>query len=224
MPTLFQVGAIIGILQGVKDGDVDFKTLIQHGDTGIGMLNGMDDEMIAVENDFYRLRTSTGKAELINPDAYTPFTVVAKFKHTHSFYVSNVGSLNELNLMIDQHIDTVNVFYMMRIDAELESVKLSSRECPMRTHKNQIENVVPAPDRELKDLTGTLIVTRNPAFSAAFTITGYHHHFIDHARTTGGHVSSLKIRSGKVMITPIRRFSMVLAHNKAFDQADLKMY
>ena len=45
---LFQASTIGALLEGAYDGDVSFAELAQHGDLGLGTLNALDGEMIAV--------------------------------------------------------------------------------------------------------------------------------------------------------------------------------
>jgi acetolactate decarboxylase len=221
MPTLFQAGTLIGITHGIYDGDVDFKTLTQHGDIGFGLLNGIDGEMIAVDGNFYHIGHQ-GKVEIIHEDVYTPFSIVSKFKPTHSFSIENLASLDDLEILISSHCDTSNIFYMIRVDAEFEMLKISSDTCQMRPLIFKTEKEHPQPlNEDFQNVTGTLVITRCPDFSSAFTLSGYHTHFIDHARKLSGHAADCKIQKAKVMITPIRRFSMVLSHSKSFDEANL---
>jgi len=215
MPTFFQAGLIIGIQQGVYEGDVDFKRLEQHGDTGLGTLNGVDGEMIAIDNDFYHI-DSAGAIKKIDPVTLTPFSIVTKFNPTLSFMIAKITSLDELTILLDTHIPTPNIFYMMRIDAELDWIKIDGENCKMRPAKPLIPR-----SSEFTHLAGSLIVTRCPDYSAAFTIPGYHYHFIDSTKTRGGHVADLKIKTASVKMTFMRRFSMVLFNNKSFNSMEL---
>ena len=51
---LFQISTIGALLDGAYEGDVSFAELAEHGDLGLGTLNGLDGEMIAVDGHFYR--------------------------------------------------------------------------------------------------------------------------------------------------------------------------
>ena len=58
---LFQASTIGALLEGAYDGDVSFEQLAEHGDLGLGTLNALDGEMIAVDGRFYR-PTSTARS------------------------------------------------------------------------------------------------------------------------------------------------------------------
>ncbi len=51
---LFQASTIAALLDGAYDGDVTFAELAEHGDLGLGTLNALDGEMIALDGRFYR--------------------------------------------------------------------------------------------------------------------------------------------------------------------------
>lgn len=223
MNTLFQVGALIGFLESVYDGDCSFKQLAKLGDFGLGTLNGVDGEMVAVDGRFYRIDVH-GVATLIPPTACTPFSVVTEFQPSQSFEIKNIPSLLALNQLLDTHLSTPNIFYMIRIDGELEWVKLRSEACQVRTYR-PLSETLPKLQRiyELTNSKGTLVVSRCPHYSAAFTIPGYHYHYIDDKKETGGHVFDFKIKSARVMINPIRQFNMTLLDTPDFDKANLEV-
>lgn len=223
MGIFFQAGTLVAFLQGIYEGDYTFANLAKAGNFGLGTLNGVDGEMIAVDGVFYRIDVN-GVASIISPEAQTPFSVVSKFQPVKPFKIANIASMAQLNALLDSHLKTTNIFYMIRIDGELEWVKIRSETCQMRPYRPlaetlpQLQNIF-----ELTHSKGTLVVSRCPNYSAAFTIPGYHYHYIDDKKTTGGHVFDFRIKSAQVMINPLREFSMVLFDTQAFDQADLEI-
>ena len=46
---LFQASTIGALLEGAYEGDLSFAELAEHGDLGLGTLNGLDGEMIALD-------------------------------------------------------------------------------------------------------------------------------------------------------------------------------
>ena len=51
---LFQASTIGALLDGAFDGDLSFAELAEHGDLGLGTLNRLDGEMIALDGEFFR--------------------------------------------------------------------------------------------------------------------------------------------------------------------------
>src|SRR3954462_3501988 len=75
---LFQASTIGALLDGAYDGDVTFAELAEHGDLGLGTLNGLDGEMIAVDGSFLRA-DSNGVIGEVDPSERTPFAVLTWF-------------------------------------------------------------------------------------------------------------------------------------------------
>src|SRR5262249_22999493 len=81
---LFQASTIGALLEGAFEGDVTFAELGERGDLGLGTLNHLDGEMVALEGDFYRADVG-GSIRAIGPTERTPFAVVVPFEPTTEF-------------------------------------------------------------------------------------------------------------------------------------------
>src|SRR3954465_15972540 len=75
---LFQASTIGALLQGAYDGDVTFAELAQHGDLGLGTLNALDGEMIAVNGRFHRADV-VGAVHEVGPSTNLPFSAMVRF-------------------------------------------------------------------------------------------------------------------------------------------------
>src|SRR5215210_8178667 len=93
--TLFQTSTIDALLDGSYDGDVTFAELEERGDLGLGTLDALDGEMIALDGDFYQIR-SDGRAYPIDGQTKTPFAVVTAFEPTLFQALDGVADLGAL--------------------------------------------------------------------------------------------------------------------------------
>ncbi|HZO77342.1 MAG TPA: acetolactate decarboxylase [Solirubrobacteraceae bacterium] len=60
--TLFQTSTIEALLGGAFDGDLPLSELLQHGDLGLGTLNGLDGELVVIDGHAWRAnRNATGR-------------------------------------------------------------------------------------------------------------------------------------------------------------------
>ena len=66
---LFQASTIGALLDGAYEGDLSFAELAEHGDLGLGTLNGLDGEMIAIDGRFYRADVDGAVDEVDAADA-----------------------------------------------------------------------------------------------------------------------------------------------------------
>lgn len=223
MSTFFQTGTLITFLMGIYDGDCTFEELAKKGNFGLGTLNAVDGEMVAVDGHFYRI-DAEGRANMISPSERTPFAVVSWFQSVTPFAIQAISNMDALSKVLDAHIPTPNIFYMIRIDGEFEWIKLRSEKaqpCPYRPLSETLPKLQTI--FELRNSSGTLVVTRCPSYSAAMTVPGYHYHYIDKDRCTGGHVFDLTVKSAQVMLNPLHKFEMSLIDSPAFDKANLEI-
>ena len=51
---LFQTSTIEALLGGAFDGDVTLNELLEHGDLGLGTLNGLDGELIVIDGQVFK--------------------------------------------------------------------------------------------------------------------------------------------------------------------------
>jgi acetolactate decarboxylase len=184
---LFQVSTIGALLDGAYDGDVTFGELREHGDLGLGTLNALDGEMIALDGRFYRADASGDIAE-VDPAQRTPFAVLTWFEPTVEIAVDRPVSHEELVSLIDEHLPDGAVACAVRIDGTFERVHARSvprQEPPYRPLAEVVETQTVF---DLVDVAGTVFGFRFPDYSEGFEVSGYHLHFITADRTRGGHV------------------------------------
>src|SRR5215218_5034545 len=72
---LFQASTIGALLEGAFEGDLTFAELAEHGDTGLGTLNHLDGEMVALDGEFFRADVD-GNLSPVAAEERTPFAVV----------------------------------------------------------------------------------------------------------------------------------------------------
>src|SRR3954454_12673301 len=92
---LFQASTIGALLDGAYEGDVTFAELAEHGDLGLGTLNALDGEMIAVDGSFYRADVE-GAINEVDPETRTPFAVLTWFTPTTEVEISEPVSHEEM--------------------------------------------------------------------------------------------------------------------------------
>src|ERR1700749_1861638 len=78
---LFPGSTIGALLDGAYEGDLSFAELAEHGDLGLGTLNRLDGEMIALDGEFLRADVD-GAVTPVEPGERTPFAVVTRFSPT----------------------------------------------------------------------------------------------------------------------------------------------
>jgi acetolactate decarboxylase len=184
---LFQVSTIGALLDGAYDGDVSFAELAGQGDLGLGTLNALDGEMIALGGRFFRA-DSGGRVEEIDPEAKTPFAVVVPFEPNVELEIEGPLDHREMLEGLDRAAPAGGGPCAVRIDGSFELVRARSVPRQRRPYRPLTEVVADQRVFELRDVTGTMVGFRFPDYVDGLEVSGYHLHFIDEGRLRGGHV------------------------------------
>lgn len=118
---LFQASTIGALLDGAYDGDVSFAELAQHGDLGLGTLNGLDGEMIALDGRFHRADVE-GEIHPVECSAQTPFAVVVPFEPAIVFELGVAMTEAELLAEVDRRVPADTVAFALRADGAFDVV------------------------------------------------------------------------------------------------------
>ncbi len=217
---LFQASTIGALLDGAYDGDVTFGELAEHGDLGLGTLNALDGEMIAVDGRFYRADVD-GDVEEIEPTLRTPFAAVAWFDPSLERQLDGPLSYEELLAELDAVAADPDASCAIRIDGEFELVR--ARSVPRQLPPYQPLGDVVAEQRvfELGDVAGSVVGFRFPDYARGLEVDGYHLHFISADRTRGGHVLDLRPREAVAHVDLSGELHVELPPGVDLDDSDL---
>ncbi|HEX7293547.1 MAG TPA: acetolactate decarboxylase [Solirubrobacterales bacterium] len=184
---LFQSSTIGALLDGAYEGDLSFAELAEHGDLGLGTLNGLDGEMIALDGAFYRADVD-GAIHRVPPEEKTPFAVVTEFAPTVEATLEAPFPHELLLARLDELIPAGASSCAIRLDGEFELVRARSVPRQESPYRPLTEVVAEQHVFELTGVSGTMVGFRFPAYVEGIEVSGYHLHFIDEERKRGGHV------------------------------------
>ncbi len=184
---LFQASTIAALLEGAYDGDLSFAELAEHGDLGLGTLNGLDGEMIALDGRFYRADVD-GRVGEIDGAARTPFAVVTRFEPTVDALIEGPLDHEELLSHLDALIPADASSCAIRLDGRFDLVRARSVPGQSPPYRPLAEVVGEQHVFELADVSGTMLGFRFPDYAEGIEVGGFHLHFVDEARERGGHV------------------------------------
>ncbi|MFD2235210.1 acetolactate decarboxylase [Phaeospirillum tilakii] len=218
---LYQVSILDALLHGVYDGEISLGELGRQGDLGLGTINGLDGEMVAVDGKFYRVGTD-GRAAPLPPETRTPFAMITPFTPTLSAPVPEGLDLAGLDAWLARTLPPANHVQAVRIDGRFAALKL--RSVPRQTPPYPPLTAALAHQAifEHREMDGTLLGFRFPAYAQGINATGTHFHFLDAERGQGGHVLGLVTGAGaRAQIAVIDRLVVTLPGDAAFAAAPL---
>jgi acetolactate decarboxylase len=199
---LFQASTIGALLAGAFDGDLSFRELAQHGDLGLGTLNHLDGEMIALDGGFFRADVD-GNVEPVAPDERTPFAVVTRFEPTvDERLAGGERSHEELLAQLGRLVPAGASSCAVRLDGRFDLVRARSVPRQRPPYRPLTEVVADQHVFELADVEGTMLGFRFPTYVEGIEVPGYHLHFISADRGRGGHVLDSRTAGLRIRIDP----------------------
>lgn len=206
---LFQTSTIGALLSGAYDGDLTFAELAEQGDLGLGTLNGLDGEMIAVDGHFWRADVD-GIIGEIPAGARTPFAVVVSFSPEASLRIDQQLTHDAMVAAIEAKLPPGADAAAIRIDGSFSQIRARSVPRQYPPYRELAEVVADQHRFEFNRIEGTIVGFRFPDFSGQIEVPGYHLHFISADRRRGGHVLAAEPRSVVVQIDPVSTMQIEL--------------
>jgi acetolactate decarboxylase len=194
---VFQTSTLDALFEGDFDGDLTFAELAEHGDLGLGTLNGLDGEMIALDGGFLRADVD-GDISAVPPTACTPFAVVTFFDPSMSFTLDEPHDHEALVTAVNKHAPPGSPVCAVRIDGTFELVHARSVPHHEPPYPSLAEIAHEQHVFDFRDVEGTMVGFRFPRYAQGIELAGYHLHFVDAERRRGGHV--LTCRTGLVEV------------------------
>src|SRR5262245_10369089 len=176
--------------------------------------------MVVLDGICYHLRAD-GTATQASPTDRTPFAAVTHFHPDLQIPIRSGASRSDVVRNIDTKIASTNLIYAIRITgrfAELRTRTVMAQTPPYPPLTAATEGQAEA---EFEDVTGTLVGFRTPEFEQGISVAGYHLHFLDRDRTSGGHVLDFRIEHGDVAVSAASQLHLSLPTTGPFLQANL---
>jgi acetolactate decarboxylase len=190
---VFQTSTVDALFEGRFDGDVSFAELARQGDFGIGTLDALDGEMIALEGRFLRADFD-GHLSEIGPSVRTPFAVVTFFRPGEPVVIEGPLDHHEFVTELNRRGPRGVPACAVRIDGSFELVQARSVPRQEPPYPSLTEVAHHQHVFELRELEATLVGFRFPPYAEGLEVPGYHLHVVDAERRRGGHVLAARPR------------------------------
>jgi acetolactate decarboxylase len=217
--TLFQVSISGALVAGVYDREVSVKSILEHGDFGLGTFANLDGEMVVLDGRVYQVQ-GTGRVLEAGPDAGAPFAVVTRFSPQTDVEMEPIASFKDLEGRCDKYRNSGNIFYAVRLDGHFSRVRTRAVS-PPQPGTRLVDAAKAQSEFRFSDIDGTLIGLWSPGFSSAFSISGYHFHFLSKDRQHGGHLLDVEAGLLRLKVEALTDFHLALPESEAFLKADL---
>ena len=208
------------LLNGVYDGDCSVEHLLTRGDFGVGTFNALDGEMLILEGRCYRL-ASDGSVGPTKPTVQSPFAVVTRFEAHVTHDIAEPVTLAEVRDLLGGLTPSDNYLYAFRIRGDFAFVRTRTVARQSPPYRRLVEVTKGEPVQTFSNVRGDIVGFRTPVFQQGIGIAGDHAHFIDEARSQGGHVLDLALTRGTIEVCIGTDLHLELPRTVAFERADL---
>ncbi len=205
---LYQISAFNTFSTGKYDGTTSFSELAKHGDFGIGTLNGLNGEMIALDGVFYQVPID-GKPVQISQNALTPYATVTFFDADFTLHVDAMN-YSDLTGYINQSLPDGEAIYAIKVSGTFEYAKTRSVPAQTQPYPPLSEAVSHQTVFDLTNVSGTAVGFYFPSSMSGVDYAGYHLHFLTDDRTAGGHLLDCVISNATIEIDYTNKFSLIL--------------
>ena len=195
-----QVGLAAGVSAGAYDGDVRVRDLAGRGDIGIGTLQGLDGELVVVDDEVWTVDVE-GHPHRADPEALVPFAVLVHLTEAEQLAVDRPLVRAELEDLVRAHLPDPEGCYAVRVDGRFGPVSFRSVRRQHPPYRPLSE--VLATDQhqfEVDLLDATMVGFCFPDDAADLDFPGFHLHMLATDRSTGGHVFDFTVHEAKVSI------------------------
>jgi acetolactate decarboxylase len=175
--------------------------------------------MVVVDGQVYRVQGS-GRVTEAAHGAEAPFAVVTWFKPDTEVSITDVSSYKELEARCDALRRSGNIFYAIRLDGHFKRVRTRAVN-PPQPGTRLVDAAKAQSEFNFTEIDGSLIGLWSPGFSSAFSVAGYHFHFLSDDRRHGGHVLDVEADRLQLKIEPLTAFHLALPETESFLKADL---
>ena len=218
--TIFQSSLMTALLDGIYDGELTIGELLGHGNFGIGTFDALDGEMIIVDGVCYQVR-GDGSATVADLEQHSPFAVATNFVPRIVREAPPGMCRKELSEFISGMLPSENYMYAVRITGMFESVRVRTVTKQQRPYRPMLEATGDDAELVFSHTAGIIAGFRTPIYEKGIGIPGCHVHFIDNARTHGGHVLDFTLSSGLIEVCPGTDLQLRLPLNHEFSTARL---
>jgi acetolactate decarboxylase len=224
---LFQTSTVQALLAGAYDGDVTIAEILQHGDLGLGTLDGLDGELIVLDGQAWKAELDSTLVR-VDGTRTTPYAVVVAFSPGERVRLRGPFGDDELQARLGERVLGAVRPTAVRIDGSFAEVHVRSVPKQRPPYRPLAEVIAEQRVSVLRDVTGTMLGFCFPDALDGIEMVGAHLHFASEERTHGGHVLSYTLLDAVAQLDGATRLHVELPgavqaprHGARLDQAAL---
>lgn len=220
---LFQYSTTDALLAGVFDGEYTVGKMLEKGDFGLGIFNGLDGELVVVDGEAYRLNADR-TAERATDDAKVPFCSVCEFDDENAEALDvSATEYEAFEAELDAELPTLNYPYAIKVEGTFRSMTVRSTHEEKQPYAPISEIMERRVIMNFGDVEGVIVGFRCPVYLAGVNTAGYHFHFITADKSSGGHVMDFEVDAVTVKVMKLTELDVLLPDGETFGEVDFSI-
>jgi acetolactate decarboxylase len=216
---LYVSSPVNALVQGILREDKSLKSILSHGNFGLGTFNDLDGEMVLLDGVFYQLR-SDGSALIASLEMQSPYVCATFFNSTESFSITKPATYSAIQDAIDQFVISKNLIFAIKITGQFNFVK--TRSVPKQdSYRPLVDIAQDQTEFTFNEVSGAMVGFWTPDFLHSVSVPGYHLHFLTDDHQHGGHLLNCEASNISIEIQAIDQLSLDLPHSYEYLTADL---
>jgi acetolactate decarboxylase len=210
------------LVNKIYDGNLTVKEAKMHGDIGIGSYNGVDGELVMMDEILYQI-PSSGKVKVASDSMRIPYLNTTFFNKEISYDLNDRMNYDSLRKKIQFHFPSRNFFYAFKIHGEFDTLKLGSMQKQERPYLQSLDSLLPnRPKFDHTNISGTMVGFWCPDFIGDINVAGFHLHFLSDDKKTGGHVLEFTGKNFKVDMDKLTSYRFILPDTEDYEKVNLE--
>lgn len=219
--TIHQYAPTVALLNSIYEGDITPEQMVQQGNIGIGTVNHLAGELVAVDGVVYTI-DAEGGIKVAPQDLESPNMTMINFQPKRTVTVENIESYEDLTKALQKYATSINSFYAYRIKGEFGYLKMASAHKVENEDVSLFEYLDTRVMYTRENIKGTLVGLFTPDYLGNIVIPGMHFHFLSEDITLGGHLEDIKFDKLQVEIQEVNQVNLQLPETEKFRTRELK--
>jgi len=204
----YQVSTYGRLRDGGYDGMISIERLLEHGDFGIGTVEGIDGEMIVLDGVAYRAGTDLALVK-VPVGTLIPFAMITDFGSGQAIGLGADYNYTHFKEYVGEGLNDGHIAYAVMIEAEFESITIRSVPGQQLPYPPLADVVANQTTMVLENVQGTMVGYYMSEGLGDINVPGFHMHFL--SESYGGHVLDVEMSDVLVQIDPISSYTVLVS-------------
>ena len=217
---IHQFSFVDALVAGLFEGAFTASEIRRHGTFGLGCEDALDGELVIVDGEIFVCRGDGSVLPLGEHDRL-PFAEVAHFEPRFSYELVDALNLRDFDALIAELVPSQNLFYAVRFDGEFDRMTVRDAVRQQAPYRGLADAVKDQHEATHSRVSGTIVGFKGPEVFQGLSVADFHLHFLDDARSFGGHVLDFVATQGTLQIEAFAGFNLHLPQVASYLDAEL---